>query len=114
MAMDARVIDGVLVVRLHGDIDHHAVEVLRDDIETQLRDTHFRGLVLSFQGIDFMDSSGLGLILGRYRTVQQQGGKMAVCEVSNPLRRLFELSGVLKVIPVHQSEDEAIRAVKEA
>lgn len=112
--IDKDVVGGVLVVRLRGELDHHAVEPLRDEIEQSLENTHYRGLVLSFQGIDFMDSSGLGLILGRYRTLSSRKGKMALCEVNANLRKIFELSGIFKVVPVLDSEDAALKAIKEA
>ncbi|GMA52463.1 hypothetical protein GCM10025857_38200 [Alicyclobacillus contaminans] len=80
--MQTSVVNGVLVVHLEGELDHHAVETIRNDIEDQLAKNHCRGLVLSFRGIDFMDSSGLGLILGRYRSVTGRNGKMALCAVS--------------------------------
>lgn len=107
-------IDGVYIVRLRGELDHHVVEQIRDEIERGLAEIEHRALVMSFRGIDFMDSSGLGLILGRYRTITQHGGRMALCEVSPMLLRLFELSGLLKILPVFDSEAEAIAALKEA
>ena len=114
MHIEKEVVGGVLVVRLRGELDHHTVEPLRDEIEQSLEHTHYRGLVLSFQGIDFMDSSGLGLILGRYRTLSSRGGRMVLCEVNASLRKIFELSGIFKVVPVVDSEDSALRAIKEA
>lgn len=113
MGIDSSVVDGVVVIRLKGELDHHAVEQIRNEIESRLEMNRYRGLVISFSGIDFMDSSGLGLILGRYRTMTQHQGKMALCEVSPALQKLFELSGILKIIPVLASEAEAIAAVKE-
>jgi len=114
MAIDTLVDGGILVVRLRGELDHHAVENIRDEIEQELVSNHYRGLVLSFRGIDFMDSSGLGLILGRYRSVSQRNGRMALCEVSASLQKIFELSGILKVVPLYHSEESALQAVKEA
>lgn len=113
MAIEASFVDGAVLVRLKGELDHHVVEKIRDEIENQLEMNRYRGLVISFRGIDFMDSSGLGLILGRYRTMTQHQGRMALCEVSPALRRLLELSGVLKIMPVFESETDAIHAVKE-
>jgi stage II sporulation protein AA (anti-sigma F factor antagonist) len=114
VAIQTAVVEGVYVVRLQGELDHHAVEQIRDDIERGLAKTEYRALVISFRGIDFMDSSGLGLILGRYRSVMQHGGRMALCEVSPMLRKLFELSGLLKILPVYETESEAVDALKEA
>jgi stage II sporulation protein AA (anti-sigma F factor antagonist) len=114
MNMTALVDNSVLVVQLRGELDHHAVEGLRDEIEEQLRQTDYRGLVMNFRNIEFMDSSALGLILGRYRSVSQHSGKMALCEVTSSLRKIFELSGILKILPLFESEAEAIKFVKES
>lgn len=114
MAVEATMIDGLLIVNLQGEMDHHTVEQMRVDIERELESIAYRGLILSFAGTDFMDSSGLGLILGRYRSVTQHGGTLAICDVSPTLMKLFELSGILKIIPVYTSVDAAIRAVKGA
>lgn len=114
MPVQTAVVDEVLVVRLQGELDHHAVETIREEIEQGLRDVDYRGLVLSFRGIDFMDSSGLGLILGRYRSVTQHHGRMALSEVNGTLCKLFELSGILKILAIYDTEQAAMRAVKEA
>lgn len=112
VAIEAIVDHGILVVRLQGEIDHHAAEQMRTEIEQQLAETRYQGIVISFRNIDFMDSSGLGLILGRYRTVTERGGKMALAEVNGTLRKIFDMSGLLKILPVFETEEDAIRAVR--
>ncbi len=114
MVANSHIVDGILVVRLQGELDHHAVEQIRNDIEFRLEGIEYRALVLCFGEIQFMDSSGLGLILGRYRTVSSKGGKMALCEVSRPLQKLFDMSGLLKILPVYESEMMAVTAIKGA
>jgi len=114
VAIEKTVVGGVLVVRLAGELDHHTVETLRDEIEISLKETHYRGLVLSFEGIDFMDSSGLGLILGRYRTLSARNSRMALCKVNPSLSKIFELSGIHKIVPVYDNEESALRTIKEA
>ncbi|RIV19613.1 anti-sigma F factor antagonist [Alicyclobacillaceae bacterium I2511] len=111
MKAEINIIDRILIVRLQGELDHHAVEDARNGIEQTITEGNHQKLVLSFQNIDFMDSSGLGLILGRYRTISQRGGEMALCEVGGNLRKIFELSGILKIIPVYETEAEACRAL---
>ncbi|MFB5191197.1 anti-sigma F factor antagonist [Alicyclobacillus fastidiosus] len=114
MSVNSRYENGVLVISLQGELDHHAVEKMRDDIEEQLAQSDYQGLVMSFRNIDFMDSSGLGLILGRFRSVSQHGGHMALCEVGPSLKKLFEMSGLLKVLPLYEAEEVAVQAVKGA
>jgi stage II sporulation protein AA (anti-sigma F factor antagonist) len=111
---NSRIVDGILVVRLQGELDHHGVEQIRNDIETRLEEIHYQALVLCFADIQFMDSSGLGLILGRYRSVSSRGGKMVLCEVTNPLQKLFDMSGLLKILPVYDTEPAAVSAVRGA
>jgi stage II sporulation protein AA (anti-sigma F factor antagonist) len=111
MPIESQVVDGILVARMRGELDHHAVEPMRDELEQRLQDTNYRGLIMSFRAIDFMDSSALGLILGRYRTLSLQGGKMALCEVSPALKRIFELSGLLKILNLFDSEASALEFV---
>ena len=113
MIIETKVDESILVVRLEGELDHHTVEGLRADLEAQLQDADCNGLVMSFRNIAFMDSSGLGLILGRYRTVTERGGRMALCEVNDTLARLFEMSGLFKIMPLFTSEDAAITFLKE-
>ncbi|WP_188880687.1 anti-sigma F factor antagonist [Alicyclobacillus cellulosilyticus] len=112
--MEVHKVDGVLVVRLQGELDHHVVEQIRDEIERELAWVRHRALVLSCRGVSFMDSSGLGLVLGRYRSVSSHRGRMALCEVGPSLMKLFELSGILKIVPVFPDEEQAIAHVKEA
>lgn len=114
MQISSRVVDGILVVRLQGELDHHGVEQIRNDIEAKLEEINYRALILCFADIQFMDSSGLGLILGRYRSVSSRGGKMALCEVTNPLQKLFDMSGLLKILPIFDTEPAAVSAVKGA
>ncbi|WDL97090.1 anti-sigma F factor antagonist [Alicyclobacillus sp. ALC3] len=113
VGIESHFVEGAVLVRLQGELDHHVVEQIRNEIDQKLQENRYRALVISFRGTDFMDSSGLGLILGRYRTMMQHQGKMSLSEVSPALRRLFELSGVLKILPVFDSESEALAAVKE-
>ncbi len=114
LEINSRVVDEILIVRLMGELDHHGVEQIRNDIESKLEEIDYRALILCFADIQFMDSSGLGLILGRYRSVSSRGGKMALCEVTSPLQKLFDMSGLLKILPVYETELAAVKAVKGA
>ncbi|MCL6625532.1 anti-sigma F factor antagonist [Alicyclobacillus shizuokensis] len=113
MAMQLQVHDHVVVVKLGGELDHHEVETIRDQIEAELERTGYRGLVMSFRDLDFVDSSALGLILGRYRTVTERHGRMVLCEVNESLARLFELSGLKRILPVAATVDEALQCLRE-
>ncbi len=100
----------VLIVRLAGELDHHHAEKVRASIEAELEKGEFRHLVLNLARLEFMDSSGLGVILGRYKKVSHLGGKMILCSIQPPVYRLMEMSGLFKILPTYENEKHAISA----
>jgi stage II sporulation protein AA (anti-sigma F factor antagonist) len=98
-----------LLVRLHGELDHHAVTGLRTQIDTRL--SLVKNILFNFNEVGFMDSSGLGLVLGRYKIVNEKGGKVLACSLSPGVQRVFELSGLQTKIPVFATEREALNSV---
>ncbi len=108
LRVDMEAIGDILIVRLDGELDHHTSEVLRSQMEGQINDTDVRHVLLSLKNLHFMDSSGLGVILGRYKQITARGGDMIVCSINPVIYRLFELSGLFKIIKVKDSEEEAL------
>ena len=84
----------VLVAYLSGEIDHHAAGRLREQIDARILSASPERVVLDFGGVGFMDSSGIGLILGRVRTAALWGGHVTVRGLSPQLKKMAELSGV--------------------
>ena len=72
---------------------------LRRQLDEMLADPSVRYLVLDFDKLTFMDSSGIGVILGRYRILRDRGGKMAVCHMNPHIARIFHMSGMDRIIP---------------
>jgi stage II sporulation protein AA (anti-sigma F factor antagonist) len=97
-----------LIVRLEGELDHHTAEQVRATVEAELDRGLTQNLVMNLEGLQFMDSSGLGVILGRYKRVTQAGGRMTLCAVNDQLMKLFELSGLLKILRIFPSEAQAL------
>lgn len=101
----------VLVVRLEGELDHHTAGQLREAVEDAVEREEVSHVVLSLSGLTFMDSSGIGVILGRYKQISQKNGEMVVCSINPTIERLFELSGLFKILKVEKSETEALHAL---
>ena len=99
----------VLCIRLEGELDHHTAEQLKQRVTDTMESKVIKHLVLNLESLTFMDSSGLGVILGRYKQIKQQQGKMVVCAISPPIKRLFEISGLFKVIQLEPSENSALK-----
>ncbi len=103
--------ENVLVVRLSGELDHHEAEQLRKEWKEVMCEHDIKHVVLNLEAMDFMDSSGLGVVLGRYKEVLQLGGEMVVCSVSPPVRRLFEMSGLFKIVRLEENEQFALETL---
>lgn len=101
----------VLLVRLSGELDHHEAENLRNEWQQVLSNKKLKHVVLNLESLSFMDSSGLGVILGRYKEVKQQGGEMVVCSISPAVQRLFEMSGLFKIIRLEENEAYALETL---
>ncbi|MGI9951562.1 anti-sigma factor antagonist [Moorellaceae bacterium AZ2] len=93
-----------LIARIKGELDLGTADRLRHELETSIDHARPRILYLDLEGVSFMDSSGLGVILGRYRRLARQGGKVIICRPQPQVRRLLELSGINKLIEI-VSED---------
>ncbi len=89
-----------LTAQLTGEIDHHTAREMRERIDAAVVRGQVTTLRLDFGGVTFMDSSGIGLIMGRYRLMQGLGGKVEVIRASRRMKKLMEMAGLglLKVI----------------
>lgn len=108
MKTEVRVIGRVLVVGIFGELDLNTAPSFRSAVEEQL-DTNpdITDILLMMQGVTFIDSSGLGVILGRYKRLRPHGGNVIVAAPSSQARRALELSGLAGVIPICDTEDDA-------
>ena len=86
--------NGVMTALLSGELDHHTVSRIRDQIDQTAMKVKPRILRLDFSDVPFMDSSGIGLILGRVRIAAAWGGKIALAGLSPQMKRMAELSGI--------------------
>ena len=92
--------DNTLTVFIEQDIDHHAAKAIRDRIDEQIALCKPAIIILNFDAVGFMDSSGVGLIMGRYRRANDMGAQLYLCALNGRLRRILELSGVLELVEV--------------
>ena len=91
-----------LRVRLDGELDHCAAGKLREQIEAQLADREITRLHLDFAGVSFMDSSGIGMIIGRYKTMAARGGSVSASGLHPPVDRLFRMGGLHRIVEIEE------------
>ncbi|MCF0147312.1 MAG: anti-sigma F factor antagonist [Clostridium sp.] len=100
--------DDTLIIRLMGELDHHSAEEVRVKIDDRIDRDNIRKVILNFSGVTFMDSSGIGVVIGRYKKMQNRNGKLCVAEINRTVNKVFEISGMYKIIDVYGNIDEAI------
>jgi len=112
--MDAslKIIGQTLIIAPVGDLDHHSVGILRERIDKEALRENARNIIFDFSEVEFMDSSGIGLIIGRYKLADSNGGTAAVCEMKDSLKRIFDISGLKKIVSSYKNVDEALGKIQ--
>lgn len=93
-----------LRIKIHGDIDHHSAVAIRAGMDSLLYKIRPRRLYLDLSAVDFMDSSGLGLIMGRYALMKELGGDVVVCDPCAGVERIIKLAGLERVVRVERKD----------
>jgi stage II sporulation protein AA (anti-sigma F factor antagonist) len=83
-----------LYVRLCGEIDHHSARKIREQVDSAIEMFRPAKLCLDFKEVSFMDSSGIGLIMGRYRLIQLYQGSLEIINISERIKKVVSLSGI--------------------
>ena len=90
--------DKQLIFEINEDIDECVVQKIRRRLDNEIERYMPKEVIFDFNKVSFMDSAGIGLILGRYKLANMLGGKVEVTNLTTPVRKIFEMSGVLKII----------------
>ena len=94
-----------LTVHLSGEIDHHAASQIRTDIDDLLEDQTIRCLLFDFENVSFMDSSGIGMMIGRYRIMKKRNGSVFSTGMNQDIERIYRISGLHRIIPIEKHGD---------
>lgn len=100
--------ENVLITRLAGELDHHEAENIREEWQRMIYNNPIKHVVVNLEAVSFMDSSGIGVLLGRYKDVLQLGGEMVVCSMNPSIERLFEMAGLFKIVRIEPNEQLAL------
>jgi len=89
-----------LTVKLKGELDHHFATESRGKIDERLNSGQVKNLTFDMEKLDFIDSSAIGFIIGRYKIVKKNDGKLEIINASHKIRRILDMSGVGKIINI--------------
>lgn len=92
--------DKLLIFKMTDEIDDHSVQKIRRKADYEIERYMPKRVVFDFDSVTFMDSAGIGLLIGRYKLANMMGGKVELTNLTQSVKKIFEMCGVLKLIPV--------------
>ena len=101
---DSEYIGCYLKIKLRGEIDHHCASAIRKAMDNEIFSKRPRGLIIDMSGVDFMDSSGLGFVMGRYSLMQRLGGELVLERPNERVTKIFELAGLERIVKIEKEK----------
>ena len=99
----------VLLVKVKGELDHHLAAKVKEEVDNKMRSSNAINIIFDFSELTFMDSSGIGVIMGRYKKVRTLGGRVVASGVNAQILRILEMSAVDKIIKLTPNLEKALR-----
>ena len=96
--------DKKLIFKLTEDIDQHTVERVRRKMDNEIKGYIPRKVVFDFSNISFMDSAGIGMVLGRYKLAKMLNGNLEIINVNRSMKKIFDMSGVSRIIDIKEED----------
>jgi len=91
-----------LILKIDGEIDHHSCEKIKKETDYEIQKRAPRKLIFDMKHVSFMDSSGIGLIIGRYKYLLRIGGETEIIHANKEVKRILDMSGIFKIIPIYE------------
>ena len=98
----------ILIIHMPKELDHHNCRNLRYETDLLMAENYISKLIFDFSRTTFMDSSGIGILLNRYKQIKASGGTVSFYGASSQIRRILKLGGMLNLMPQFESKEEAI------
>lgn len=98
--------ENVLVLKITDEIDDYNVQNIRRKADYEIERYMPKRIIFDFDKVTFMDSAGIGLIIGRYKFANMVGAKLELSNLTKSVRRIFDMSGILKLIPEIDGKEE--------
>lgn len=108
MQTDYKVIQRNLILAIGPELDHHEAGKIKKITDEQLRRSRAKNIILDFAQTEFMDSAGIGMIIGRYKEANLRGGKICIIHAGQSVQKLIEISGLYKLVYEYRDLNEAL------
>lgn len=97
MQIEFEMTDDILIADLDGELDHHTSSVIREEIDKTAEAFHSKHLIFNFEKVTFMDSSGIGVIMGRYNKISHLGGRLVITGCNEYINRILDMAGIYTI-----------------
>ncbi len=108
MDIEMKLVRNTLIVKLKGELDMLVADQLRQEMDGKLEANSIDRLIINLERVTFIDSSGLGVIIGRYKKISSRNGKMFIVGASPSVEKILVFSGINKLVPIYSSEQDII------
>lgn len=102
--MKYQIQENCLTIYLPKELDHHSAEEIRKESDQLIEKQHIKYVIFDFRNTGFMDSSGIGMIMGRYRALYLLGGEVCAVHTNERIRKILNMSGVTKIMQIYEEE----------
>ncbi len=97
-----------LIVKIVGEIDHCSSNEIKNKTDKEYKRLNSKNIIFDLSGVTFMDSSGIGVIMGRYKNVNANGGIVGAAAINKDLKKIFEISGLFKIVKYYENIEKAL------
>ena len=102
--MKYEVQENCLTIFLPGELDHHNAEEIRKRSDYLIDQNHIRYVIFDFTDTTFMDSYGIGVIMGRYKRIYMLGGEVCAVHTSERMKKILTMSGVTRIMQIYEED----------
>lgn len=107
MAVQIDIDEKTVTAYISGEIDHHNAAGLRNEIDEAIEFAYPEILILDFGAVTFMDSSGIGLVMGRYKLMKNLSGKIAIENAPKSIKKVMRMAGIEKLLSAEERKEKA-------
>lgn len=98
MVLNVKEHGNTLFISIEGELDHHSSETFKQQVDESIKRKNYTKIVLDMKKLSFMDSSGVGALIGRYKMLKPLGIELTAVNINPQVRKIFDISGLFKVI----------------
>lgn len=99
--------DKLLIFEITEEIDHHTTEKIRRKMDNEIQRYMPKRTIFDFTNVTFMDSAGIGMLIGRYKIARMLGGTLEIVNVKQSIKKIFEMCGISKIISIKSETENA-------